>query len=103
MLSTSKIPFIALIVLGWNGVALGDDRTTPDMLEPSVFAAIANMELDSAFERATSPIAHDIALPDLAGTTTMLCREGAARGDLETCVVTGSGDPRRKPAALAQH
>jgi hypothetical protein len=101
--STFRILIIALIALGWTGVAAAQDQAAPITIEPSAFAALTNMQLDSAFERATSPATRAIALPEPAGDSTMTCQGGASKGDLETCVVTGPDGKGEAPAAPAPH
>jgi hypothetical protein len=94
---SSQMILIALLALGWSSLASAEDAVAPAALDPSALAAIADMELDAAFEHATAP-----ADPG-DGPTTMRCRDGAAMGDLETCVVTADGSVAAMPAALAQH
>jgi len=96
-----SVLLIALLTLGWSGVASAEDSKT-DVLEPKALARMSSLSLDTAFERATSP-KHDRALRGLAGPSKMNCENGVDLDGPETCVVTAEGMLASVPAALAQH
>ena len=96
-----SVLLIALLALGWSGVASAEDSKT-DVLEPKALSAMTSVSLDNAFERATSPT-HEQTLHGLAGPSQMNCESGTDHDGLETCVVTTEGMLASAPAALAQH
>jgi len=96
-----SVLLIALLALGWSGVASAEDSKT-DVLEPKALSAMTSVSLDSAFERATSP-KHEGTLHGLAGPSKMNCQNATEVDGLETCVVTAEGMLASVPAALAQH
>ena len=96
-----SVLLIALLTLGWSGVAFAEDSMT-DALEPKAFSEMSSLSLDTAFERATSP-KHDRSLHGLAGPSKMNCENSADLESPETCVVTAEGMLASVPAALATH
>ena len=92
---------IALLTLGWSGLALSEESVKTSFDSVSV-SEIDGLSLDLAFEEATSPHKH-AKLKSLGGPTSMRCQTAATTGDLETCVVTTDGRLTSMPAALAQH
>jgi hypothetical protein len=96
-----SVLLIALLALGWSGVASAEDSEA-NVLEPKTLSEVSTLSLDNAFERATSP-KHDRSLHGLAGPSTMNCENGAELDGPETCVVTAEGMLASVPAALAQH
>ncbi len=95
----SRLIVIALLALVWTGVASAE---SPESLAPDALAAIAELELDSAFEQATRP-GDSARTPQLAGPTTMACKGELAREADETCTVRTDRLMAAMPAALAPH
>jgi hypothetical protein len=96
-----RVLMIALLTLGWSGVALSEDSVKTPFNSASA-AHMDGLSLDLAFEEATSPQHHG-KLKNLGGPTSMECQHPATKSDLETCVVTADGMLVSLPAALAQH
>ncbi len=96
-----RVLMLALLTLGWSGLALSEESVKTSFDSVSV-SGMDGLSLDLAFEEATSPHKH-AKLNSLGGPTSMRCQNAAAEGDLETCVVTTDGRLASVPAALAQH
>ena len=98
----TSVLLVALLALGWSGVASAED-TTSNTVEPAAFAAMSHVSLDQAFELATTP-ATSAAWQAMLCQTTMQCETVAEANSDETCIVTASGDLRdSRPAALAHN
>jgi hypothetical protein len=102
MRPTSQV-FIALIALVWSSASVAENNiSTPTTLDPAVLSALADLDLDAAFERAAWPIS-DKVLYGLCGPTTMNCTTDKGRNAIETCEVKAEGVPAPTQASLAQH
>ena len=78
------------------------DNAPTSTFDPAVLSALADLNLDAAFERATWPISDEM-LSGLGGATTMNCTTGEGANAIETCEVNAQGVPAPIPASLAQH
>ena len=92
---------IALVALTWSSAAAAKSDTSTSTLSPAVLSALADLDLDAAFERATWPISNNV-LKGLGGPTTMNCTTGEVVNAIETCEVSAEGLPSSMPASLAQ-
>ena len=100
----SPFSFVALLALTWTGLASAETPNTAPPIGPSEIAAVADMQLDDAFEKTAADDSDDF-LHQLAGPTSMDCKNALTRTDAETCVVTvvDGSTMTAPPAALAQH
>ena len=95
--------FIALIAMAWSSAAVADsDTQTSTTLDPAVLSALADLNLDAAFERITWPISDNVLL-GFGGPTTMNCTIGEGVDGVETCEVRAEGISSSTPASFAQH
>ena len=100
MRSLSRILFGVFLALCLCGTATADPHDPSQTLDPSVFRTITNLQLDLAFERFVT-LGTAETLQGLAGPSSMDCTAAAARGGIETCVVTTARLAASIPAALA--
>lgn len=98
----SRLIFTALIMLCWSGLAVANITESTPPLDASVFRAVTNMQLDSAFAKFIS-LGRGQSIQELAGPSSMDCSGAVMLGEIETCLVTIQSPILTYPAALAQH
>jgi hypothetical protein len=97
---TPRILFGALLALCWSGLATANPRDPTESLDPSVFRALTNMQLDAAFETVVSQ-GSDQTIYRLCGPSSMTCEADGTSDGIETCVVTTIVPSKSMPAARA--
>ncbi len=92
----------ATLVLCWSGIANANPNENDASLDPAVFRAVTQMQLDAAFEAFVAR-GHGHWIHGLSGPSSMSCENARMQDGIETCVVTASRPTNSMPAALAQH
>ncbi|MBJ21328.1 MAG: hypothetical protein GY910_06765 [bacterium] len=91
----------ALLALAWTGSASAGTLDTGPAIDPGVFASIAAIQLDDAFEKSAGLESDDF-LQRLGSPTSMVCTNTGVPQQVETCIVTAIGTPKTEiPEKLA--